>query len=135
MGSPFDAAMAAADAVIGATFGEPVLITPRLKVPSKAHAPDPARVARSVRATFTQAPVDGRTQGERTGTLFAGMGRVAGAETMLWLDARELARLGYAPRAPDLITLTGRAGAPTYAVAKPMPDDAGGLFLTLTAEG
>lgn len=134
MGSPFEAAMAAADAVIGATFGEPIRVTPRVKATNKPPQPDPSRAVRTVRGTFTRAPAVDRLQGVRTGTQLQGMSRVAGAETAVWLEAAQLALLGYMPAAGDLVTLTGRAGAPSYAVATAPPDDLGGVTLTLTLE-
>jgi len=134
MGSPFDAALAAADATMVATFGWPIRVTPRLKSTAKAHQPDPNRGVKEARGVFTRVPKTERLQGSRTGTQLNGMTTLSVAETELWLPAAEVARLGYEPVPPDLLTLTGRPRQPSYAITKVGPDDQGGLKLTLTVE-
>lgn len=125
MGSPFAAAMRAADTAIGSTFGESVLITPRRPGAGELRAAgvDPTRPARSIRGVFTKNAAADNLGGVRRGTELQGMTSMAVAPTRIWFEARALARLGYVLRADDLVTLTDRPGAPSYAIVKRGPSD------------
>lgn len=136
MGSPFDAAMSAADAVISGTFGEAILVTPRRSADGelKAQSADPDRAPTTVEGVFTLNGAADRLGGTRQGTELQGMSTVAVAAASVWFSADALDEIGYALQAGDLVTLTERPGRPTYAIAKRSPTDLDDSTFPLTRE-
>jgi hypothetical protein len=135
MGSPFDAAARAADAVQVCVFGEPVQILPQAA--RNRHglgAADNTRPARTVVGVFTKAPDSEPLEGTRRGGDPRGFTAFSGYETRLWLSAEIYASLGYSLRKDDIIVLTDRAGQ-RWQIAKAGPaTDAGDITLALTDE-
>jgi len=135
MGSPFDAAARAANAVQVAVFGEPVQILPQ--VARNRHGlggADNTRPIRTVVGVFTKAPGDEPIEGTRRGSEARGFTAFSGYETRLWLSAEVHASLGYALREGDIIVLTGRAGQRWQIVKPGPPTDLGDITLALAGE-
>lgn len=134
MASPFDAAMRAADAVVTSTFGEPVLVTPRVTVPKRGPASDPDRAARTVKGVFTLTSGETPIEGSRRGSELTGFGSVAVTEGQLWLSAASLAVLGFRPRKDDTVSFTDRDPTRTYVILRVDPTDVGDVVLHLNPE-
>ena len=134
MPSPFEAAMAAADAVIGGTFGEAARVTPRIERGKAGFAQDPARSVGEIRGVFTREGASDRLGGTRQGTELQGMSTLATLPTRIWFEEAQLDALGYVPQAGDLITLTDRIGKPAYAVVKRSSTDLDDQTFPLTRE-
>ncbi|MFN3890165.1 MAG: hypothetical protein ACK4MV_07185 [Beijerinckiaceae bacterium] len=134
MASPFDAAMRAADAVVMATFGEPVLVTPRVAVPKRGPVFDPNRAAGTVAGVFTLTSGETPIEGSRRGSELMGFGAVAVAEGQLWLSAASLAALGFRPRKDDAVSFPDRDPTRTYVIIRVDPTDIGDLVLHINLE-
>ena len=135
MGSPFDAAARAADAVQARVFGEPVQILPQAA--RNRHglgAADNTRPARTVIGVFTKAPDSEPLEGTRRGGDPRGLTAFSGYEIRLWLSAEVYGSLGYALRDGDLIALTDRAGQRWQVVKAGPPTDVGDITLALAGE-
>lgn len=134
MASPFDAAMRAADAVVTSTFGEPVLVTPRVTVPKRGPVSDPDRMDGTVTGVFTLTSSETPIEGSRRGSELTGFGAVAVAEGQVWLSAESLAALGFRPRKDDAVSLPDREPARTYVVVRVDPTDIGDVVLHINPE-
>lgn len=134
MASPFDAGMRAADAVVTATFGEPVLVTPRVTLPKRGPAPDPDRAAGTVKGVFTLTSGEAPIEGSRRGSELTGFGSVAVAEGQLWLSAASLVALGFRPRKDDAVSFPDRDPTKTYVVVRGDPTDIGDVVLHINPE-
>lgn len=136
MGSPFDLAARAANAVQVAVFGEPVRIEPQAthirRGPSGA---DNTRPVRTVRGIFTKASASAPIEGSRRGADGRGTTSFAGFETMLALSAEVYASLGYELRVDDAIVLADRTDERWVIVKAGPPDDLGDITLILAADG
>lgn len=136
MGSPFDAAARAADAVQSRVFGEPVRIEPRATHRNHgATGADNARPARTVTGVFTKAPDSEPLEGSRRGADGRGTTRFSGMETQLWLAAETRAGLGYDPKDGDAIVLTDRANERWTITKAGPPTDIGDITLILSMDG
>ncbi|GJD78010.1 hypothetical protein [Methylobacterium gregans] len=135
MASPFDAAMAAADAVLTGLFGEQVRVLARVESEKRGFLPDPTRGEKDgVWGAFSLRAGTDRLGGTRQGTELQGMSTMAVAPAQIWFSAEELAAIGFVPRQGDLITLTDRPGEPAYAIAKRGPSDLDDATFPLTRE-
>lgn len=136
MGSPFDAAARAADAVQTRVFGEPVRIEPQVTHRNfGTTGADNARPVRTVTGVFTKAPDSETLEGSRRGADGRGTTRFAGFETQLWLAAATRAGLGYELRSDDIIVLTDRANERWTIVKAGPPTDIGDITLILAIDG
>src|SRR3712207_262995 len=130
MPSPFDAAMAVADATIAATFGGSVRIVPAV-VSDFGVAADPSRAPVVIEAVFTSVPVQERLEGKRRGGGYEGFTTLGGAGIYLWVRAAVAATLPYEPQKGDRVE---RGGA-TYSVSgPPQRTDLGDFPLPLVVE-
>ena len=137
MASPFEAAMAAADAVLAGVFGEDldtVLVQPRVLGELSGSKADATRPAMGITGVFTLVSLKDRLAGVRQGTELTGMTKVATAEARLWLPAAQANRLGYLIRNGDRIVLSGRPGAPAWEVVDPGFTDIGDYTLSLVRD-
>lgn len=134
MASPFDAAMRAADAVVMATFGELVLVTPRVTIPKRGPAPDPDRMAGTVNGVFTFTSSDTPIEGSRRGSELTGFGVVAVSQGQLWFSAASLAALGFRPRKDDAVSFPDRDPTRSYVIVRVDPSDVGDVVLQINLE-
>ncbi len=131
MSSPFDAAMAAADAVLNGVFGEGFLITPKTLGAEDdgdvdaAPRRDPRRSVISATLTFHEAPTEYFPAAR--GIARNSAQPMVGADIMLSVLAVDLT---WQPRAGDL-AYRKNTGL-TYQVAKVQPDGAGRIWLPAT---
>lgn len=135
MGSPFDAAARAADAVQKRVFGESVHITPMAERGRHDDAgADVTRQAADVIGVFTKAPDSVPLEGARRGGDPRGFTTFSGNETRLWLSAEVYRSLGCTLRKGDVIALTDRAGE-RWQIEKAGPaTDVGDITLILAKE-
>lgn len=134
MGSPFDELMAGVDATVTATFGELVVLTPRV-MGNYGVAVDPDRPEKSPTAIVSISPVAGDLLGTNTR---GGMsrGRTTGeAKSSVWIGKAEAAALGYDILAGDQIELRTRRHRPCFRVEDVFVTDMGDVEMTVTAEG
>lgn len=134
MGSPFDAAMAAADAVQNSVFGEPVEIRPRSRTPRRGQAADTLREAKMVTGVFTLLSDETPLEGTRRGSDGRGTTVFAGAEAMLWLSKETIATLGFRPREGDAVVFPNRSADQRWSVVKADPSDIGDAKLQIAKE-
>lgn len=134
MGSPFEAAARAADAVQEAVFGEPADIVPRAKVLHGTWAVDETRTAKTVIGIFTSAPGSEIFEGARRGGDPRGLTQFATAEATLWLSAAAATGMGWLPRRGDAVVLTDRTTAKHWMVEKAVPTDVGDVTLILSKD-
>jgi hypothetical protein len=134
MASPFDAAMRAADAVVMATFGELVLVTPRVTVPKRGPAPDPDRAAGTAPGVFTLTSGESPIEGSRRGSELTGFGAIVVAEGQLWFSAASLTALGFRPRKDDAVSFPDRDPTRSYVIVRVDPSDVGDVVLQINLE-
>jgi hypothetical protein len=135
MGSPFDAAARAADAVQACVFGEPVQILPQVARNRHGLAgTDNTRPVMTVTGVFTKAPDSEALEGTRKGSDARGFTSFSGYETKLWLSAEVYGSLGYALRKDDVIALVDRAGQRWQIVKAGPATDVGDITLILADE-
>lgn len=134
MPSPFAAAMAAADAVIGSTFGEDIRITPMCPASGelKAASVDSQRPMRTVTGVFTLHGATDRLGGTRQGTELQGMSSLAVAPATVWFSAETLASLPFEIVPGDRITRIEEPGEPWFEVARRAPSDLSDATFFLT---
>lgn len=137
MGSPFDAAARAANAVQVRVFGEPVRIEPQAgrQIRLGGTIANGTRPMRTVRGIFTKASASAPLEGSRRGADGRGTTAFAGFETMLALSAEVYASLGYDLKDGDAIVLTDRADERWTIVKAGPPDDLGDITLVLSMDG
>lgn len=130
MTSPFDAAMRVADISIAATFGELILVTPRL--PFARHAPvmDIDREETAVRGVFTLVGGVERLTAQ-IGKQFQGMLFLADAEALVWFPEVSMEQLGFDFHKDDEISLIEREGKPRYSVVQDYPSSQRDVVLHL----
>jgi hypothetical protein len=121
----------AASAVI-LTFGEPALLTFRIRDVYVAPTPYNDRPAQMTRGVFSARSVE--LPGQRTGTSTETVTQVIGPTSEFRLATPDVDNLAFLPRPGDLVTLTGRRGRPLYAVSAVHMTDVGDLNLLLVRE-
>lgn len=131
MGSPFDAAMAAADAAQAAVYGEPIRVVPRVAAPNRAPVADVSRTAAVITGIFTEAAAEISLEGSRRGAEGRGVTTFVAADAKVWFSRAQLAVLGWTPRKSDLIVLTERAST-SFTVEKADPSDVGDVTVLLS---
>lgn len=136
MGSPFDAAMRAADRALDGVFGEPFLVEP---VADNAAEDDETSVNGPRRADRCRAPMLVTMTFQEAGAEFfpTSRGRAAntvqqrvGADIVLSVLDRNLP---WRPQAGDRYTRV--ATNVRYTATVPKPDDAGRIWIPVTVEG
>jgi hypothetical protein len=133
VGSPSDAAFAAADAALTAIFGEPVLISPRVVAPRRGQAADAAREAKTVTGIFTLMGDEESLEGATRGGRGRGTTSVAVADATCWLSKASIASLGFTPRTGDALVFSDR-GNERWTVVRPDPSDIGDVTLHIVRE-
>lgn len=134
MSSPFDAAMAAADAVQNAVYGEPVEIRPRTEAPRRGQASDTMREAKTVTGVFTLVGDEVPLEGSRRGSDGRGATVFAVGDATLWLSKEALGELGYRPRKGDALIFPDRNADERWTVVRPDPSDIGDAKLRIVRE-
>lgn len=134
MASPFDAAMAAADAVQNSVFGEPVTIAPRIATPRRGQAPDTNREARTVTGVFTLVGDEVPLEGSRRGADGRGTTTFAVGDAKVWLSRESVVALGFTPRKGDAVSLPDRNTDERWAIVRPDPSDLGDITLHIVRE-
>lgn len=136
MASPsFDDLVQEADETIASTFGEAVLIMPRVVMPKHAPAVDVDRLPGTVTGVFTlngkEGPIVATRRGELAGLV--DLNSIALADATVWLPATSIEALGYTPRKDDAVTLPDRDGT-TYVVVRADPSQVRDLVLHIDRE-
>lgn len=135
MASLFDDLMARLDATVTETFGEAdaALLLPCVLSQYSGRTPDQARAQAGLNGVFSLGSGEetprGQAASERKGTT-----RYSTARAEFWISAVERNALPYQIKTGDRLTLPGRPGAPTYAVADMQDTDEGDLNLILIIE-
>ena len=119
---------------IDAAFGEVAVLRPRASMPFAERAEDPSRQVTTVTGVFSAGPADAPLKGVSAGAAFSGGTRVVSQSAEFWLAAQTVQSLVDRPQKGDALTLTGRAGAPVYALFQVHPSDMGDLTLILVLE-
>lgn len=85
-------------------------------------------------ARFRSRPVTAELEGNREGSKFQSMTRIAGNTTTMRISPGEAAKIGYALTSADAVVLLDRPGQPRLGIARVGPRDSGELRLELNAE-
>ncbi|OYW51986.1 MAG: hypothetical protein B7Y80_21115 [Hyphomicrobium sp. 32-62-53] len=115
-------------------FGETALLRPRSQIQYAESPADMNRNVVSVRGVFSARPARSDLKGQSRGSDLTGSTRVASTASEFWIAASDAAGLGFSPTKGDLLTLAGRPGCPTYAVASVQTTDLQDLNLLLVRE-
>lgn len=102
--------------VVERTWGEAVLLTPRLVSDYGTSPVDPARPATVVRAIVSVEQKDGDLQGGRRGTQMQGTTYISMERVHLYLRPETIEGLGYEVKKGDFVTLSERPAPNTYLV-------------------
>ncbi|GGC19535.1 hypothetical protein GCM10011363_40310 [Marivita lacus] len=119
---------------IDAAFGEVAVLRPRASMPYAERAEDPSRQVATVTGVFSAGPAEAPLKGGSAGGAFSGGTRIVSQSAEFWLSAETVQSLVERPQKGDALTLTGRAGAPVYALSQVHPSDMGDLTLILVLE-
>ena len=130
----FDDLDAQVSGTIDAAFGEVAVLRPRVSSQYAERAEDPSRQVATVTGVFSAGPADAPIKGSTAGAAFSGGTRVVSQSAEFWLAAVTVQSLVDRPRKGDALTLTGREGAPVYALSQVHPSDMGDLTLILVLE-
>ena len=130
----FDDLDAQVSGTIDAAFGEVAVLRPRVSAQYAARAEDASRQVTTVTGVFSAGPAEAPLKGVSAGAAFSGGTRVVSQSAAFWLSTKTVQSLVYRPRKGDALTLTGRAGAPVYALSQVHPSDMGDLTLILVLE-
>ena len=134
MSTLFDDLDAQVSGTIDAAFGEIAVLRPRVSAQYAERAEDPSRQVTTVTGVFSAGPAWGPLKGRSAGGEFSGGTRVVSQSAEFWLAAETVQSLVTRPQKGDALTLTGREGAPVYALSQVHPSDMGDLTLILVLE-
>ena len=134
MFSFFAALDAEASGVVAEAFAENAVLIPRRNIQYVEAAADVERLAVSVRGVFSGAAAGSDLKGQARGGDFPGTSRMVSEQTAFWMDAAQVAGLGFRPAKGDLVRLPERPGSPSYAIAAVHPTSMGDLNLLLVRE-
>lgn len=134
MTSVFDALDAEASDVVVAAFGESAVLIPRRNSQYVEAAADVERLAVSIRGVFSGAAAGSDLKGQARGGDFRGTTRIVAEQTTFWMDAAQVAALGFRPAKGDLLRLPERLGGPSYAIVAVHSTSMGDLNLLLVRE-
>ena len=113
-------------------FAEPVLLHPRVSSPYSERRPDPEHPDVMIEGIYSVGSAQKGLGGQASG--FSGATQVTSAVAEVWIAKAQVAALHRRPQKGDALTLTGRAGAPVYALSQVHPSDMGDLTLILVLE-
>jgi len=130
----FDDLDAQVSGTIDAAFGEIAVLRPRVSSQYAERAEDPSREVATVTGVFSAGPAEAPLKGSTAGAAFSGGTRVVSQSAAFWLSTKTVQSLLTRPQKGDALTLTGRAGAPVYALSQVHPSDMGDLTLILVLE-
>nr|USU31111.1 hypothetical protein NG677_17435 [Methylobacterium sp. OTU13CASTA1] len=133
----FDALWAEAVPHIEAILGERVRIVPQIPAGLRGRpvAGAALRPPVEVIGRFRKKPVTSELEGNREGSKFQSMTRLAGNMLTLRISSVEAAKLGYEVVGSDVVVLLDRPGEPRFTIARAGVNDSGELMLELTAGG
>ena len=134
MSTLFDDLDAQVSGTIDAAFGEVAVLRPRVSSQYAERAEDLSREVTTVTGVFSAGPAEAPLRGVSAGAAFSGGTRVVSQSAEFWLPAEQVRALAARPVKGDALTLTGRAGAPVYALSQVHPSDMGDLTLILVLE-
>lgn len=124
-----------AGAAVNGVFAEDVRITPRIAGNEySAAVPDAARAEITIKAIPAYEPGTDDLRGQRNSGDSRGTSRISVSTFSLQITAAELAKIGWEIGKNDLMTLTSRAEAPTFAVEHIDPLDCGDVRVFITKE-
>lgn len=126
---------ASAGAAVQRLYAENIRVTPRIAASDYAAAlPDASRPTVELRAVYAEETKQVDLRGQRLTGESRGTTNIINLGPSVQIMAAEfVARLGYEPRAGDLVTLLDRSGQ-TFAVSMPDMLDTGDLVLYLSPE-
>jgi len=117
--------------------GEPIRIEPQLPRGEWRGevGPDPARPVREIVGRFRRRPTTGELEGNREGSRFQSMTRIAGEAITMRISPAQAASLGYALGANDRIVLLARPGTPAFTIVRVGARDGGEVMIHLATTG
>jgi len=121
---------------LDATHGERVRVEPQAPAGLRGR-PIAGAVEREpveIIGRFRSRPVTAELEGNREGSKFQSMTRIAGNATTMRISPGEAAKLGYALTSADTVVLLDRPGQPRFGIARVGARDGGELSLELTTE-
>ena len=130
----FDDLDAQVSGTIDAAFGEVAVLRPRVSSQYAERAEDASREIATVTGVFSAGPAEAPLKASTAGSGFSGGTRVVSQSAEFWLAAVTVQSLVDRPQKGDALTLTGRDGAPVYALSQVHPSDMGDLTLILVLE-
>ena len=130
----FDDLDAQVSGAIDAAFGEVAVLRPRVSAQYAERADDQSRPIATVTGVFSAGPAETPLKGSSAGGGFSGGTRIVSQSAAFWLSAETVRSLVDRPQKGDALTLTGREGAPVYALSQVHPSDMGDLTLILVLE-
>ena len=118
-------------------YGERVRIEPQMAAglrgrPAEGASPRPPV---EVIGRYRKKPITSELEGNREGSRFQSMTRIAGSTLTLRISPGEAAKLGYELAGSDVVALLDRPGEPRFTIARVGPRDSGELMIELTAGG
>ncbi|MCJ2080745.1 hypothetical protein [Methylobacterium sp. J-090] len=131
----FDALWAEAVPHIEAILGEPVRVEPRAAAGWRSGGgTDAERPVREIIGRYRSKPITSELEGNREGSRFQSMTRIAGNTQTMRISPAQAAALGYALTANDRVVLLTRPGTPAFTIVRVGARDGGELMLELTTE-
>ena len=123
-------------AALDAFRGERVRIEPRAPagLRGRPSTGTSAREPVEITGRFRSRPVTSELEGNREGSRFQSMTRVAGNALTMRISPGEAMRLGYPLMGNDGVVLLDRPGQPRFTIARVGARDSGELSLELTSE-
>ena len=116
-------------------YGERVRIEPRGAAGWRTGGGiDTGRPVREIVGRYRSKPVTSDLEGNREGSRFQSMTRIAGNSQMMRISPAQAALLGYPLAANDRAVLIDRLDAPAFTIVRVGPRDSGELMLELTSE-
>lgn len=116
------------------TYGECVRILPQASAGWRGKGgADPIREVREIVGRYRAKPVTGELEGNREGSKFQSMTRIASTAHTMRISPGELVKLGYALQANDRVVLLDRTDTPTFTIVRAGLRDSGEASLELTS--
>jgi hypothetical protein len=134
MPSPFDILDAAASSAVVAAYGERAILRPRRSEQYVERAADADRNGAIASGIFSARPTSFDLHGQARGAELDGTTRVNAARSEFWVARDQAEALPFRPAKGDLLTLPGRPGSPTYAIAAIQPTSMGDMAFLLVRE-
>lgn len=116
-------------------YGERVRIEPRGSAGWRTGGGiDTERPIREIVGRYRSKPMTSELEGNREGSRFQSMTRIAGNSQAMRVSPSQAAAIGYPLTANDRIVLISRPGAPAFTIVRVGARDGGELTIELTAE-